>query len=190
LWATLEPRHRRSAARPCRPAAELHTGVNSPSGLWFPPSSAERARLSLQCARSRLSHMRTRRPSKILPSEITPRDQYLRRREFIAGAAALGLGSAIAALRGRGANAAPLQASKSPLSTSEEPLTPLKDITSYNNYYEFGTDKDDPARNAHTLTIKPWKIKIDGLVAKPADYDLDDLIKPIQLEERIYRMRC
>jgi len=134
--------------------------------------------------------MRIRRPPEILPSAITPRDQYLRRREFIAGAAALGLGSAIATLRGRAANAAPLQASKSPRYTTEEPLTPLKDITSYNNYYEFGTDKDDPARNAHTLTIKPWKIKIDGLVAKPADYDLDDLIKPIQLEERIYRMRC
>jgi methionine sulfoxide reductase catalytic subunit len=134
--------------------------------------------------------MLIRRPSDISPSEITPRDQYLRRREFMAGAAALGVGSVIATMRGKAAKAAPLEASKSSLSTTDEPLTPLKDIKSYNNYYEFGTDKEDPARNAHTLTIKPWRIKIDGLVAKPADYDLDDLIKPSQLEERIYRMRC
>ena len=134
--------------------------------------------------------MLIRRPSDIQPSEITPRDRYLQRRQFIAGASALGLGTAIAALGGKSAKAAPLQASKSPLSTTEEPLTPLKDITSYNNYYEFGTDKNDPVRNAHTLSIKPWKIKIDGLVAKPADHELDDLIKPSELEERIYRMRC
>jgi methionine sulfoxide reductase catalytic subunit len=134
--------------------------------------------------------MLIRRPSDIQPSEITPRHQYLQRRQFMAGAAALGLGTAFATTCGRAANAAALQAGKSALSTIGEPLTPLKDITSYNNYYEFGTDKDDPVRNAHTLTIKPWKIKIDGLVGKPADYDLDDLIKPPGLEERIYRMRC
>jgi sulfoxide reductase catalytic subunit YedY len=135
--------------------------------------------------------MLIRRPSAIAPSAITPRDVYLRRREFIAGAAALGLGSALAtALPGRAARAAPLQALKSPLSTLDEPLTPLKDITSYNNYYEFGTDKGDPASNAHTLKIQPWTVKIDGLVTKPADYDLADLIRPAQLEERIYRMRC
>ena len=135
--------------------------------------------------------MLIRRPSDIDPAEITPRAFYLRRREFIAGAAAFGLGSVLGAtIRGRAAEAAPLQAVKSPLSTSDEPFTPLKDITSYNNYYEFGTDKNDPARNAHTLNVKPWTVKIDGLVAKPADYDLDDIIKPAQLEERIYRMRC
>jgi sulfoxide reductase catalytic subunit YedY len=130
------------------------------------------------------------RPSDIPPSEITPREHYLRRREFMAGAAAIGLGAAITTMCARTAKAAPLQASKSPLSTTEEPVTPLKDITSYNNYYEFGTDKEDPARNAHTLMVKPWKIKVDGLVAKPAELDLDDLIKPSELEERIYRMRC
>jgi len=135
--------------------------------------------------------MLIRRPSAIAPSAIAPRAVYLRRREFIAGAAALGLGSALAAtIPGRAAGAAPLPAPKSPLSTLDEPLSPLKDITSYNNYYEFGTDKDDPARNAHALTIKPWTVKIDGLVTKPADYDLEDLIRPAQLEERIYRMRC
>jgi len=129
--------------------------------------------------------MLIRRPSDIRPSEITDRSLYLRRREFLYGAAALGMAAAFPA----DAFAAPLAAIKSPLST-DEALTPLKDVTTYNNYYEFGTDKDDPAANAHTLTTKPWKVKVDGLVGKPAEYDLDDLIKDIALEERIYRMRC
>ncbi len=135
--------------------------------------------------------MLIRRPSDIAPSEITPREVYLRRRDFIAGAAALGLGAGLSsAFSTTRAQAAPLQATKSPLSITDEPQTPLKDVTSYNNFYEFGTDKGDPQKNAHTLKTKPWTIKIDGLTAKPADYDLDDLIKPAQLEERIYRMRC
>ena len=86
--------------------------------------------------------MLIRQPSDIRPSEITPRSVYLRRREFLAGAAASGLAAGLFAAHGE---AAPLQAAKSPLSTTDEPLTPLKDITSYNNFYEFGTDKDDPA---------------------------------------------
>src|SRR4029453_7053860 len=121
----------------------------------------------------------------ILASEITPRSAYLRRREFLAGAAALGFGS----LLPPAARAAPLQADKSPLSSAGEPQTPLKDIISYNNFYEFGVDKDDPVKNAHTLKTKPWKVKVDGLVNKPAEYELDDLIKDIALEERIYRRR-
>jgi methionine sulfoxide reductase catalytic subunit len=134
--------------------------------------------------------MLIRRPSDIVSSEITPRGVYLRRREFIAGAAALGLGSGLSAVLPAAPAAAPLNAAKSPLSTTDEKLTPLKDITSYNNFYEFGTDKDDPAKHAHTLTTRPWTVKIDGLVGKPAAFDLDDLVKPAQLEERIYRMRC
>jgi sulfoxide reductase catalytic subunit YedY len=127
-----------------------------------------------------------RRPADIRPSEITDRSLYLRRRAFIAGAAALGASMVLPA----GARAAAkLDAVKSPLSTDEKP-TPLKDVTGYNNFYEFGTDKGDPSANAHTLTTTPWKVKVDGLVNKPADYDLDDLIKDIALEERIYRMRC
>ncbi len=104
----------------------------------------------------------------------------------MAGAAAM----ALAAVAPMSAGAAPLTAAKSPLSTTDEPATPLKDIISYNNFYEFGTDKDDPAKNAHTLTTKPWTVKIDGLVGKPADYNLDDLVDTAALEERIYRMRC
>ena len=65
-----------------------------------------------------------------------------------------------------------------------------RDITTYNNFYEFGSEKDDPSANAHRLETKPWTVKVDGLVARPADYHLEDLIKPYALEERIYRMRC
>jgi len=134
--------------------------------------------------------MLIRRPSDIAPSEITPRDVYLRRREFLAGAAALGVVSGLSALFPAKAHAAPLTAAPSPLSTTDEEKTTLANITTYNNFYEFGTDKGDPARHAHRLTTKPWKVKIDGLVNHPGDYDLDDLLKPARLEERIYRMRC
>src|SRR5581483_394318 len=170
---TLTPRHIIVSARVCssaRRAAHL-----------FLTSSKE------QDSTAGSRPMLIRHPSDIAPSEITPRGVYLRRREILAGAAALGLGAMLPAAR---AGAAPLQAAKSPLSTTDEAQTPLKDIAGYNNFYEFGTGKDDPARNAHTLKTKPWTVKVDGLVGKPADYDLDDLIKPIQLEERIYRMRC
>ncbi len=134
--------------------------------------------------------MPIRRPSDIAPSEITPRDVYLRRREFLAGAAALGLIPGLSAMLSTEALAAPLKAGPSPLSTTDEDKTTLANITSYNNFYEFGTDKGDPARHAHSLTTKPWAVKIDGLVNKGGDYDFDDLVKPARLEERIYRMRC
>lgn len=130
--------------------------------------------------------MLIKRPSDIAPSEITPRSAHLRRREFLSGAAALGM----IGFNATRTHAAPLQAAKSPLSTTDETVTPLKDITTYNNFYEFGTDKGDPAKNAHTLKTAPWKVKIDGLVGKPGDYDYDDIVKPVTLEERIYRMRC
>jgi methionine sulfoxide reductase catalytic subunit len=123
--------------------------------------------------------------SAIKSSEITPRDVYLRRRDFIAGGAAIGAAS----LFGSDAFSAKLAAAKSPLSTDDK-LTSLKDVTSYNNFYEFGTDKADPAANAHTLKTTPWTVKVDGLVDKPADYQLEDLLKPSALEERIYRLRC
>jgi sulfoxide reductase catalytic subunit YedY len=135
--------------------------------------------------------MLIRHRADITPSEITPRSIYLRRREFLARAAAAGLvaGLSPSFIVGR-AQAAPLKGAPSPLSTTGEALTPLQDISSYNNFYEFGTDKADPARNAHRLTTSPWKVKVDGLVNKGADYDLEDLIRGIAPEERIYRMRC
>ena len=133
--------------------------------------------------------MLIRRPPDVASSEITPREVFLRRREFLAGAASLGLMSGLSALPSA-AEAAPLKAEPSPLSTMDEQKTSLDDITSYNNFYEFGTDKGDPKRYAGKLTTEPWKVKIDGLVSKPAEYDFDDLVKPARLEERIYRMRC
>jgi sulfoxide reductase catalytic subunit YedY len=120
------------------------------------------------------------------PSEITPREIFLNRRHLVMGAAALGLA---AALPEGATSAAALQSTKSPLSTDEEP-TPLEDVTSYNNYYEFGTDKGDPAANAHTLTTKPWTVAVDGLVARPTEFHLEDLLSSVTLEERIYRLRC
>jgi sulfoxide reductase catalytic subunit YedY len=126
----------------------------------------------------------------IAPSEITSRSVYLRRREFLTGAAAAGLIAGLSPAFLRDAQAAPMKGAPSPLSTTDETLTPLKDVTTYNNFYEFGTDKGDPAKNAHTLKTAPWKVKVDGLVNKGADYDLQDLIRDIALEERIYRMRC
>jgi sulfoxide reductase catalytic subunit YedY len=130
--------------------------------------------------------MLIRRSSNILTSEITPRDVYFNRRQLIAGATGL---MAAAALPGTLA-ATPLSVAKSPLSATDEKLTSREDITTYNNYYEFGTDKESPAANAHTLKTAPWTIKVDGLVGKPTTYAVEDLIKDASLEERIYRMRC
>ncbi|MFC5067092.1 protein-methionine-sulfoxide reductase catalytic subunit MsrP [Flaviflagellibacter deserti] len=126
-----------------------------------------------------------RRPSDIAPSEITPKHIFLNRRQIMAGA----IGSAAAIMLPAVSHAASLQVTKSPLST-DEPATSLDDITSYNNFYEFGTDKSDPKANSGTLKTKPWTVKVDGLVDKPGDYQLEDFIKPYALEERVYRMRC
>jgi sulfoxide reductase catalytic subunit YedY len=126
------------------------------------------------------------RPSDFLPSDITPREIYLTRRHWMAGAAGL----ALAANLPDASTAAPLTAAKSPLSAADEKLTSREDVTTYNNYYEFGTDKASPAAKAHALKTFPWTVKVDGLVSKPADYALEDLLKPVTLEERIYRMRC
>jgi len=125
--------------------------------------------------------MLIRHASKIKSSEITPRSTYLNRRTLLASAGAMTLtGPAFARA---------LEHTKSPYSTDVEP-TSYEDVTSYNNFYEFGTDKSDPAKNAHTLTTSPWSVKIDGMVDKPGDYALEDLINPAWQEERIYRFRC
>jgi methionine sulfoxide reductase catalytic subunit len=118
-------------------------------------------------------------------AEITPREVFLRRREFIVGFSALALTAGLS----DSIEASPLKAEKSTLSTDEKP-TSLADVTGYNNFYEFGTDKSDPAANAHTLTTRPWTVVVDGLVGKPTTFAIDDLLHSIPLEERIYRMRC
>lgn len=113
-------------------------------------------------------------------SNVTPRADFLNRRRLLAGAAALGFA---------GPAAARLSYVPSQLSTDEKPNT-LEDITSYNNFYEFGTDKGDPAAHASALTVDPWSVKIDGMVERPGDYDLADILSGVTLEERIYRFRC
>jgi methionine sulfoxide reductase catalytic subunit len=116
-------------------------------------------------------------------NDVTPHEVYLRRREFMAGGLAAGLGLA------GGAAAAPLAFGPSKWSTGER-RTKLEDITSYNNFYEFGVDKDDPARNAGRLKTSPWTVQIEGECAKPGRYSLEDILKTAPLEERIYRLRC
>ena len=128
----------------------------------------------------------------ILPSEITPPQLYARRREFLQAGAALAVAAGLGVLGASvPARAAAKLASvrKSALSTTDE-QTPYKDITTYNNYYEFGTDKDEPADNAHTLKTRPWTVAVEGEIRKPRTFDIEELLKLAPLEERVYRMRC
>ena len=127
-----------------------------------------------------------RSSSDIQPSEITPRSVFLQRRELIAGAAALG---AMSLVKPGAALAVPLPAAKSAFSTTET-QTRRADAIAYNNFYEFGAEKSDPAQNAGKFKPAPWSVKVDGLVANPQTIALEDILKPAALEERIYRLRC
>ncbi|KUM02033.1 protein-methionine-sulfoxide reductase catalytic subunit MsrP [Chromobacterium subtsugae] len=126
--------------------------------------------------------MLIRKPADHLPSEITPEKVYFNRRQFMAGAAGLLLSAET--LAGLNARKSPL----SQLAANDKPNS-LKDITSYNNYYEFGTDKSDPAENAGSLHTRPWSVLVDGEVAKPRRFSIEELLK-FPLEERVYRLRC
>jgi sulfoxide reductase catalytic subunit YedY len=136
--------------------------------------------------------MLIRKKPDIASSEITPKDIYLDRRRFLQGAAAgaaLLAAPSITALDLFADNSpAKLQFSKWPGSTTEK-QTPFNLVTNYNNFYEFGTDKADPAKNAGKFSTRPWSIKVEGLVNKPKTFDIDDLLKQ-PLEERVYRHRC
>jgi sulfoxide reductase catalytic subunit YedY len=121
-------------------------------------------------------------------SDVTPEPLYLNRREFVRSALLAAGGSTLAAAAAAAQSPIP-NLVKSPLSTAE-PANTFEDITGYNNFYEFGTDKGDPARYSGKLTLRPWTVKIDGHVAKPGTYAIDDLVKQFPLEERIYRLRC
>jgi sulfoxide reductase catalytic subunit YedY len=125
--------------------------------------------------------MYIKRPNDIPSSEITPEDLYVNRRKFlaVAGVAAAG----VIGTRG-------IAAALPPVSRQEEKPNTWEEITTYNNYYEFGTGKEDPAQNAGNFKTKPWTVKVDGLVKRPADYQLEDLLKPHKLEDRVYRLRC
>jgi sulfoxide reductase catalytic subunit YedY len=133
-------------------------------------------------------------------SEITPQRVYRERREILrmmaAGAAAPALAAwasrdALAAVQ-RPGKLAPLAgaASSVPGAMTPEKITEYKDASSYNNFYEFGTDKADPAQNAHTLKTRPWTVEVEGLVKKPRQFAIEDLLKLSAQEERIYRLRC
>ena len=143
--------------------------------------------------------MLIRRTNDILPSEITPEAIYLRRREFMtqtALTAAAGLlplplaaedaqSSALSSLNYRKATSPGIAGSY-----TNEMLTPFQDATHYNNFYEFGTDKGDPAEYAGAMKTTPWSVTVEGEVEKPGTYTLEDLLRGVDLEERIYRLRC
>jgi sulfoxide reductase catalytic subunit YedY len=141
------------------------------------------------------------KPPEIPSSAITPKEQYLNRRRFLrtavsgavaAGAAALGAERLAEIFEpGIGAQAGTkLQTVASPLTTTGEQLTSLQDITHYNNFYEFGVDKGQPAENAGALPTRPWTVRVEGLVKKPKVVDIEALLKLHALEDRVYRHRC
>src|ERR1700689_1202182 len=141
--------------------------------------------------------MLIKKSADIPSSEITPQSLYLNRRKFLASAALAG--AAVATGAGLRELVSPSTVAlagnkidgiqKSPLSTTET-VTPYKDVTTYNNYYEFSTDKDGPAKLAQKFRTRPWKVKIDGLVDKKQELDIDTILKMAPPEERIYRHRC
>jgi sulfoxide reductase catalytic subunit YedY len=139
--------------------------------------------------------MLIKRAPDIRSSEITPKSQYMRRREFIrvasgaALAATSGLGSASQAHAQETSGTPLTDVRESPFST-DEPLNSYEDVTTYNNFYEFGTQKDDPARFAGSLVPRPWTVTVEGLCNRPGVYDVDELMARQPLEERIYRLRC
>jgi sulfoxide reductase catalytic subunit YedY len=141
--------------------------------------------------------MLIKKAEDIHSSEITPKSLYLNRRQFLAGAAIAGAATATGVgLREIISPSTNVLAGnkidgikKSPFSTTET-ITPYKDVTNYNNYYEFSTNKDEPAKLAQKFRTRPWKVKIEGLVDKKQELDIDTILKMAPPEERIYRHRC
>jgi sulfoxide reductase catalytic subunit YedY len=135
--------------------------------------------------------MRKRLDTGIKPSEITPESVFMNRRALLATAVAAGLVPSIMSPEAATipANGTFSDVKKWPGSTTEK-ANSFEEISTYNNYYEFGTDKDDPARNAHTLQPSPWSVQVSGAAAKTGTFTLEDILAPHSLEERIYRLRC
>lgn len=121
-----------------------------------------------------------------LPSEITPLSVYQERRRFVRLAAGASLAAAFPTLT----QAEELTGLDKSFPAPEDKLTPLEDVTHYNNFYEFGTDKESPSRYSDTLRIRPWTVSVEGEVLKPRVFDIEELLKLAPLEERIYRLRC
>ena len=130
-----------------------------------------------------------RRGPDVKSSEITDEKLYLNRRAFLIGSAGLVLTPSAAAAAAPPAGQ-PLPAARNPAFTVEDPPTKFQSVTTYNNFYEFGVNKDDPARLAHMLKPRPWTVEVGGHVRRPKTYDIDELIRLFPLEERVYRLRC
>lgn len=140
--------------------------------------------------------MLIKKPSDIRPSEITGKSLYLSRRRFLQDTSALGMAAPILSAASIGLLPGEVQSAlrfenivRSPFS-SDEPQTNKEAVTSYNNFYEFGTDKSDPAKYSGKFKPKPWSVAVEGECELPGSYHLEDLVKPHRLEERIYRLRC
>ena len=136
-----------------------------------------------------------KRRVRILPSEITPESAWRSRREFLAGLAGASLATVA---RASGANEVftvnlvekPLEFKQNARYSTGEKRNSLAEVSGYNNFYEFGTDKSDPAEHAHRLRPRPWSVLVDGECEKPGRLALEDLLRPHPLEERVYRLRC
>jgi sulfoxide reductase catalytic subunit YedY len=143
--------------------------------------------------------MLIKKAADLRESDVTPKELFLKRREFIAAAGVTAAAVATNALGVFGDGAAAAEQNpkahkltdlkKSPFSTDEK-LNSYRDITTYNNFYEFGLDKADPSKYAHTLKPKPWSVVVEGQCGKPGTYTVEDIMKYAPLEERIYRLRC
>ena len=140
--------------------------------------------------------MLIKKSSSIKSAEITDRSVYMNRRKFMqttSGFFLAGISSLVTAKTSeqqRGSGLAKLDYQAKAAYSTEEEKTPYEHVTQYNNFYEFGTDKYSPAREAQSLTTQPWSVTVEGDVAKPGTYTLEDILKPHALEERIYRLRC
>ncbi len=132
--------------------------------------------------------MLIKRGGDIKSGEITDQALYLNRRAFMVGAAALSLAPGAARAAAPAGQALP--ATRNPAFDIADALTKFQDASTYNNFYEFGVNKEDPARLAGTLKPRPWKVQVDGLAHKPKTFDIDDVLKMAPLEERVYRLRC
>ena len=138
--------------------------------------------------------MRVKPAADIRSSDITPRDVYLRRRDFLTSAGKATV-AAFAGVSGFGRDAESAVpgdkiAVAKRVATTSDALTPQPAVTSYCNYYEFGSVKSDPVHNAGAFKPRPWSVTVDGLCDKPGTYTLEDVLKPHAIEERVYRMRC
>jgi sulfoxide reductase catalytic subunit YedY len=131
--------------------------------------------------------MKRTKYTNINSSEITPKELFYARRKFMQVASGLSLAALLPERIWAGEKFKDIKKSAY---TVPETLTPYKDVTQYNNFYEFGTGKDEPAVNARQFKTSPWTIKVEGEVKKPREFDIDELLKMAPLEERVYRLRC